>query len=173
MAFRRRIRPKEIKKEITRFQIGETVREKVSIRQRDIWRRKGFRGEYHLSGWSQPIVLESPRLGYAPLENQIEQWATESPIEGWFPHLAGEYKCCKVIGCAEKKLTDYREQTRHAWFKLRTPCMSSHQYFDVNQLVKLVAVDAGCKMKNVQRTGVLHLDTLPHRRPNKRPFHSV
>jgi hypothetical protein len=114
--------------------------------------------------WSQVYNLESLRIGYAPLESQIKQWAKESRIEGWFPHFAGEYKCCNVNGCAETKLTNYRQQTRCAWFKLRAPRTSSHHVFDVNQSVKLVTVDAGCKTKNVQRTVELCLDTPPHRK---------
>jgi hypothetical protein len=170
IADRRRIRREEIEKEITRFQIGITACESIGNWQRDIWRRKGFRGEYHLFGWSQPIVLESPCVGYAPLESQIKLWAEESRIEGWFPHLAGEHNCCNVTGCAENKLPSDREQTRYAWFKLQTPRVSSHCIFNANQSVKLVAVDAGCKTKNVQRTGELRLDTPPHSRTNKRPF---
>jgi len=168
MAFRKGLRHENFEKEITRFQIGATDRGKVSGRQRDIWRQRVFRGEYHLFDWSQLIVLESPNIGYAPLENQIKQWAKESRIEGWFPHLGGEYKCCNVIGCAKKKLTDYRNQTRYAWFKLKVSCVSSHQSKDVNQSARLVAADAGCKTKCVHRTGKLRLDTLPHRRTNKR-----
>ena len=63
IANRRRIRREEIEKEITRFQIGTTACESIGNWQRDIWRRKGFRGEYHLFGWSQNITLESPNVG--------------------------------------------------------------------------------------------------------------
>jgi hypothetical protein len=170
MAYRRKIRRKEIEKEIARFQIGATGREKVSSTQRDIWRQRVFRGEYHLSFWSQTIVLESPSVGYAPLESQIKRWAKESQIEGWFPHTVGEYLGFKVIGWADKRSTENRGQTRYAWSKLQRLCMSSHHDVDANQSTELAAADAGDKTKKVQRTGELRLDLLPHRRKNKPPL---
>jgi hypothetical protein len=170
MAIRRKVRRKENEKGITRFQIGATDRRYVDTCQRKIWRRQGFRGEHQLSGWSQPIVLESLGIGYAPLESQIKRWAKESQIEGWFPHTVGEYLGFKVIGWADARSTEYRGQTRYAWSRLQRLCMSSHPDLDVNQSTGLAAADAGDKTKKVQRTGQLRLDLLPHRRPNKAPF---
>jgi hypothetical protein len=130
--------------------MAPSVANDVPFERQSIWREKVFRGEYQLFVWSR-VTPESPGIGYAPLENQIKQWANESRIEGWFPLLCEEQKCFSKNRRAEKKRT--------ATSKL-------------GLTGKHVASDAGDKTADLQLKGEICLDLLPHRRTNKAPFAS-
>jgi hypothetical protein len=121
--------------------------------------------------WSRDNVLESPIIGYAPLESQRMRWAKESLIEGWFPIIIGECQGLKVIRCPEERTTQSQEQSRRTGHELRESCVSSDRIKDVTQSPRLGAADAGCKI--FRRTGKVRLDTLPHRNPHKPVFSKI
>jgi len=93
---------------------------------------------------------ESPSIGYAPLESRTKRWANESPIEGWFPQESGEQYGCKVIQEVSRKL-GIENQNR-----------------EDQSVVRLLKTDAVCQTRSTQRAGEVCLDSLPHRRKNKR-----
>jgi hypothetical protein len=111
------------------------------------WRRKDFGGEYPLCGWSQNF-LESPRIGYAPLESQTKRWAKESLIEVLFPTLFGERRCYEVTGQKHNELE------------------SGLSITDVSSSSNDVTTSAGHRDEyHARRIGLVHLDALPNRNP--------
>jgi len=93
---------------------------------------------------------ESPRIGYAPLESRTKPWAIESPIEGWFPHESGEQNGWKVNQEVSERLG------------------TENQNRENQPVVRLLKTDAVCQTGSTQRAGEVCLDSLPHRRKNKR-----
>lgn len=98
--------------------------------------------------WSQNF-LESPRIGYAPLESQTKRWAKESLIEVLFPTLFGERRCYEVTGQKHNELE------------------SGLSITDVSSSSNDVTTSAGHRDEyHARRIGLVHLDALPNRRPH-------
>jgi hypothetical protein len=105
----------------------------------------GYRGEHPLKFWSRHSVPESLRIGYAPLESRTKPWASESPIEGWFPFEGGERAGCDVL-----------------WEVNERPGIERHRR--PKQPGRQTTKDAVCQTMCTQRAGEVCLDGLPHRR---------
>ena len=86
-----------------------------------------------------------PRQGYAPLENRTKRWATEPPIEGWFPRWSGERDGCK-------RLPDCDADPASA----PLPTLS-RRTGNPNH------ADAGGQKMSRRRVGKVRLDSQPHR----------
>jgi hypothetical protein len=174
VAFRGGVRRQENEKEIACLQIGASAHDTSRYRQ-SIWRRwrRVFRGEYHVSAWSQATDLESPGEGYAPLESQTKRWARESRIEGWFPTIIGETKHFDVIGWAENKTAISQERSRFIRCGLSATYEISDRVLDASQSARHEAADAECKTTKILRTGEVYLDILPHRRRTRLDLNST
>lgn len=93
--------------------------------------------------------LESPGIGYAPLESQTKRWANESPIEGSFPTPSGERSGWNVV--RKEPLEQRRDDPTPPWAEHRSGTVET--------------ADAGWQDSTAQRVTGVCLDILPHRAP--------
>ena len=130
-----------------------------------------------MDGWAR-IRLESPRIGYAPPECRTMQWATESLIEGWFPHYhdRGEQRkwlphrryCVerrsfiRTQGVGEKGSTT---PSRPAAGRESSTSSSARHIATCSRLPRRNPTAVRCKTGAPD--GEICLDTYPHRRARK------
>jgi hypothetical protein len=119
--------------------------------------------EHPYTVWSRTMCPEYPQIGYAPPESRTEQWAQESPIEGWFPFSHGERCGCDVTGDARGERTSRHHRLRRLGDSPQFPCLLLHQE-RVGHLGRTARADAGCKTQKIRWMGKVCLDILPYRR---------